>query len=186
MPLGPTLDQRPTSVIVSPWSYEGPFGDATRRAVNTAGYASTAWGTANTLGLFFPVMCETPFTIVKFWTHNGATANGNVDVGLYSDSFTRLLSTTPTAQSGTSVLQDLDVTDTTFPAGRYYIALALTSATGTIVGGAATTKEAVQAAGAFQVNTLTSGTLPSSVTPAVFATLLLVPNFGFSQRTLVA
>lgn len=186
MPLSSTVDQRPTSVMVSPFSYEGPFSDATRRPANVAGHSSTAWGTANTLALFFPVMCETPFTIVKFWTHNGATASGNVDVGLYSDAFVRLLSTTPVAQTGTSVLQDLDVTDTRFPAGRYYIALSLTSATGTILSAAATTVQGVQEAGAFQA-TVASGTLPAGpVTPVVFATLAAVPNFGFSQRTLVA
>lgn len=70
--------------------------------------------------------------VKQLWVANGATASGNIDVGIYTPDGTRLVSSGSTAQSGTSTLQVFDVTDTTLAPGYYYIAVAMDNTTGTI------------------------------------------------------
>jgi hypothetical protein len=53
---------------------------------------------------------------------NGATASGNMDVGIYDYAGTRLVSSGSTAQSGTSAFQDFDITDTLLGPGIFYLA----------------------------------------------------------------
>lgn len=62
----------------------------------------------------------------------GATANGNLDAGIYDRDGDLIVSTGSVAQGATSSLQELDITDTTLEPGLYYMAVQLSSATGTI------------------------------------------------------
>lgn len=70
--------------------------------------------------------------VKQLWVANGATASGNIDVGIYNPDGVRLVSSGSTAQSGTNTLQVFDVTDTTLTRGYYYIAVAMDNATGTL------------------------------------------------------
>ncbi len=96
------------------------------------GSSSGAWPTANK-AFFLPVRIDHEIVITKFFTANGATASGNLDVGLYTLDGTRLLSTGTTAQAGTTTIQVIDVTDTLVARGNYYLALAHSSTAGTYI-----------------------------------------------------
>jgi hypothetical protein len=178
VPLVTPVLYRPTSLFVSPLSFEGLGMEM--RHIQTASTTSTAWGSA-TLAVYVPIICPGPFTVAKFWTYNGGTASGNTDVGLYDQNGNRLLNTGGTLQSGTSTLQEFDVTDTRFPAGRYYLALANSSATATFHCFTASSDDAAIISGLAQE---ASATLPATATFAAYAQTF-IPLFGFTQRTLV-
>jgi hypothetical protein len=130
--------------------------------------ASTAWGTAN-LGVYIPVYISAPIKIQKMSVLNGATAAGNTDVGIYDEDMARLVSIGPTAQSGTSVVQTFDVTDTFLNPGAYFLALASTDATATFIAGAFVNTARGRVCCCLQETGLSSGTLPATATPAAFA-----------------
>lgn len=77
-----------------------------------------------------------PFVLVadgiveKITVANGTVVSGNVDVGIYNEAYTRLVSSGSTAQAGTSALQIFDITDTPLKAGRYYMAFCMDNTTG--------------------------------------------------------
>ena len=99
--------------------------------------ASAAWPVANT-AYYFPFTVADTVTFTRGHLYNGATATGNVDIGIYSESGTRLASTGATAQAGTSAVQTIAFTaSVTLTPGRYYMGLSLSSATGTVFGGGA-------------------------------------------------
>lgn len=76
---------------------------------------------------------ESPVTVYNIAFENGGTVNGNVDVGIYNEAGTLLVSSGSTAQSGASVVQVVGITDTFLPAGGYFMAFASDSATATFM-----------------------------------------------------
>lgn len=121
-----------------------------------------------------PFHLEEPIIITKLFCINGATVNGNFDIGIYSSSFVRLLSTGSTAQAGTNAIQAIDVTDTVIGPGDFYMALATGSATATFfTQNIATTPG--QRSGMLMQNTAFA--LPATLTP-ITITSGLTPIFG--------
>jgi hypothetical protein len=113
--------QRPGEITINPWSYQS-LGPALF-AMTLGTPASQNFVTAN-LAVFIPFWVPEPVVITKMGWGNGAAVAGNIDVGIYSEAGTRLVSSGTTAQSGTTVMQIVNVTDTTLPRGRYYLAMA--------------------------------------------------------------
>lgn len=99
---------------------------------HAAGYTSAAWASANR-ALFIPFRSVSPFVAKKLFAYNGATASGNIDVGIYDHTGRRLVSAGSTAQAGTSALQVFDITDTLIGVGRFYLGIALDNTTGTLM-----------------------------------------------------
>ncbi len=97
----------------------------------TAGAASTAWGTAN-LARFYLLRLPFMYPMRRMFVANGATISGNVDVGIYTQAGTKIWTSGSTAQSGASVLQYFNATDTLLMPGTYILALAMSSATATV------------------------------------------------------
>lgn len=154
-------------------------------AAAMAAPASAALGTAN-LARGFPFLLPEPATVAKVWWYNGATANGNVDVGIYSEDGRLLMSVGSTAQGTASVLQEAVPTGTlTLGRGKFYMALATSSTTATFftVGGSvASNLQLLKGAGCFQA--ASAFALPSTIAFAALAAAL-VPICGFSARSLV-
>lgn len=113
-------------VVVSGWHVWG-FAP---KIQNDFPAGAVAWPTANK-ALYHPIEIPSPVTIYKFWSLNGTGASGNIDIGIYDETGTRLLSTGSTAFSA-SVLQQIDVTDTVISPGRYFLAMAASSTVPTV------------------------------------------------------
>ena len=149
-------------------------------AVRLASAASAAFPTTNQ-AFFMPLFMGAPITIAQLFVWNGATVSGNVDVGVYAEDGTRLVSSGSTAQAGTSVLQVFDVTDTVIGPGNYYLALACDNTTATI------TRVTVALSVARLHGNLTQASAFPLPTLATFATVAggFTPIMGFTPRTVI-
>lgn len=135
----------------------------------TVGASGDGYPAANR-AIFVPFRLGFGSTLKRLFWMNGTAVSGNVCIGLYNASFTRLLTSGSVAQVGTSVVQVYDPTDTPLVAGLYYIGIALdngsgrlafyTFGEGSINDGAA----ALRAAGVFKQNT--AFPLPNPAVPA--------------------
>jgi len=100
----------------------------------TAGaHSSSVWPSVNAV-LFMPFEVSEPVVVTKLAWHNGGTANGNVDAGIFTLDGVKIVGVGNTAQAGTSALQEGNITDTLLPEGRYLFGLKLDGAAGTIFG----------------------------------------------------
>lgn len=144
---------------------------------SAAAPASTAWGTTN-LAIYVPFSVAAPYLVRKCWWLNGTTANGNVDCGVYTWGGARLLSAGATAQAGTSVVQSAAPSGGSMllMPGSYFMALALSSATGTIF--ARTLGSARAGAILGMAEQTTAEPLPATATFATFSTQQMLPIFG--------
>jgi hypothetical protein len=93
--------------------------------------SAAAWPASNR-AYYVPVSIFSTVTVVKMFVINGGTASGNIDVGIYDAGGARLVSIGSTAQSGTSAIQEFNITDTTLNPGLYYLACAMDNTTGTL------------------------------------------------------
>lgn len=148
--------------------------------LTAASFTSAAWPTANK-AFFVPVWVARQTTLVKAFVYNGATASGNLDIGLYLPNGTQVVSLGSTAQSGTSALQELNITDTTIGPGLYYMALAMDGTTGTAFRATVGSTRG----GAMGIYEMTSAfALPATATYAT-NTASYLPLFGFTTRSVV-
>ena len=143
--------------------------------------ASGGWPQSNR-AIFVPFRLTSPFSVSTMWWENGATATGNVDIGIYTEDGTRLVSSGSTAQTGTNTTQSVTVTTTQLGPGLFYLALALSSSSGTIfrnTGGGIQNQRVMglaQQASAFP--------LPATATLAVMTTAYL-PQCGMTGRSFI-
>lgn len=142
--------------------------------------SSLAWPTANR-AVFVPFRISAPLLVRQLFVQNGSAVSGNIDLGVYDAVGTRIVSSGSTAQSGTSVLQVIDITDTQLGPGLFYFAVAIDNTTGTVTRissaiAAAQMTGAVQMASAFP--------LPATATFAAIATGV-VPVIGASGRSVL-
>lgn len=148
--------------------------------IPTGAPASATWPSANR-AILCPIYIDSYGTVVKLWTANGATASGNFDIGLYDESFARLVSIGATAQSGTAAIQAFDITDTPVRPGRYYLGISSSAATGTLVR-VSPALGYLRAVGMVQM--ASAHPLPSTVTPAT-VTSSYAPLAGLTYRVTI-
>lgn len=185
MTYGPDVAVAPNPTVISPFSplscgYE-IAGDQPSPPV------SAAWSLAKRV-VYVPFYLQRPFIGVKMFTLNGATAAGNVDIGVYSATSsnlpgTKLVAMGSTAQSGTNAIQVYDITDTTFLAGAYFLALTLDGTTGTIFRTGFTLTTILRTMACYQEATGTFG-LPTTATPATVSSNTM-PVFGLTSTVTV-
>ena len=139
---------------------------------------SAIWPTAN-LALFIPLYLPESITTTKLFWGNGDVVSGNVDMGIYQTSGTRLASTGSTAQAGTSGPQSVALA-TTLPTGTYYLALAMNNITGRMTRSTGVNVGLARAAG--MMEQASAFPLPAAAT---FATLTTnyVPSLGLVLRS---
>lgn len=128
---------------------------------------------------FYPFTLSEPFTVVKAGWINGATVNGNVDIGVYSENGTKIWSSGSTAQSGTSAGQAVTPTAFTLPPGKYYMAISSDSATATFL--AMSGGEVARAMGILIQSVFPLPSTMGSVT-AISATKTRSPHSPFLSR----
>ncbi len=107
-------------------------GGFTQKVVNVSFFSLTGNGSsggavANNDAFYLPIDVTGDMTITKISLYI-ATSSGNIDVGLYDSSGTRLVSKGSTASPGTGV-QTLTVASTSISAGQHYLALAVDNTT---------------------------------------------------------
>lgn len=139
--------------------------------------------------LYVPWYVMEPCTVSEVFWLNGATALGNVTVGVYGSTSdltpgSKLCACAATAQSGTSAIQTAAVTDTAIPVGLNWIAIHGTSSTGTFFRQSYMTVAFARSLGLCSESVVT--TLPTTATP-VGTTTNEIPQFGVMilPRTLV-
>lgn len=95
--------------------------------------ASAVWTASNRAHLM-PFRLSRPFVVTQMAFMNGATASGNIDVGIYDASGTRIISAGGVAQNGAilSAQQTFDVTDVVVGPGLFYVAGVMDNTTGTV------------------------------------------------------
>lgn len=145
---------------ISPFCVDAMFMNFRSNATNIGTGTLT-----NTLVYLYPFRLSIEFPITFFWWVNGATVNGNVDMGVYDDSGSNLLvSIGSTAQSGTNTLQTVAASFNLGP-GRYYLGFATSSTTATFAR-QTNSVASTQAAGFRQHTTSAAANvpLPSSLT----------------------
>lgn len=139
---------------------------------------SATWPT-NNLAVYAPIAVPHRFTVGRFLWVNGANLTGSADVGLYSATGSRLMSTGATARAGATAVQYVGVTDQSFPPGHYYLALVGASTTGSYLAAQLANQYEVRMSGWLQ-EVLGSTTLPTTMTPVSF-TGANAFGFGFTQ-----
>jgi hypothetical protein len=80
--------------------------------------------------LYIPVLLEHPMQVTEVFWRNGGTVNGNVDVGVYTDTGIRLGNAGTTAQAGASAVQSVSVSFLA-PRGVLYMAFTTSSTSAT-------------------------------------------------------
>lgn len=141
-------------------------------------FTGNSWP-ANNRAIYVPIAVPAQFTVARFFVGN-SNATGNVDLGLYTFDGTRLISTGSTARAGTNVVQYIDVTNQSFPAGSYYLAMVLSTTSGSVLasGGPPIVAE-LQTCGILQED-LGATALPATMSPAAYTSLITF-GFGFTQ-----
>lgn len=143
------------------------------------GNASAVWPEAN-LAIYMPFRTAQPCVISQLFVLNGAAVSGNIDVGVYNEDFTRLVSSGSTAQAGTSVLQVFNITDIYIDAGVYYMGVAKDDIIGT-TNRFGFNLGVMRALGLAQQSTAFA--LPAVATP-VSLSMAYMPYCGFATRSL--
>lgn len=168
----------PTPITMSPQSLLSVGQDIAANATTAA--ASGTYPSANR-AILIPFDITEDITITQLWAYNGATASGNIDVGIYDDAFGRVVSSGTTAQAGTNVLQVFNITDTPLTAGQYYFAVAMDNTTGTLFR-QTVSAENMRTMGCFQM--ASAFVLPSTVTPAAVASAFM-PRIGWTRKAVI-
>lgn len=172
-------DGLPTLPCVTPFSPEAFGGSLLSSGSAAAGSAALSSQVAR----FFPWTIEIATLIVKGFCLNGTTATGNTDVGVYDHEFNLIVASGATAQSGTSVIQEFDITDTWLDPGRYWMAI-VNSSTGTAFA-RSIADEIMLGTAVFLVQTGQSS-LPSPASPSrTTEATVIMPIFGFSTSTVI-
>jgi hypothetical protein len=178
-------------------AYDAPAtGALTPLVISVASRCAGTWTMSGATGLTVPVSSTTvandavyvpvwvPQTavFVSGYVFNGSAANGAVswDVGIYSESGTKLGSTGATAANSNSALQRAALSaSVTLTPGRYYIACAHSAAVANAVFAWAAQVPNGRWAGMYLQ--ATAYTLPSPATFATWASKIL-PVFGIGQQ----
>lgn len=134
----------------------------------------------------FPFRLGQGVFLREFLIFNGSAAGGNVDMGVYTSAFARLISTGSVAGSGNSAWQVMDVTDTELlPNVTYYLVMARDNATANRQRSFSGSLSAGQnALAGVQDSTTDAFPLPDPLTNmGAAATITQIPIMGFSCRT---
>jgi hypothetical protein len=137
---------------------------------------------SSNLAIYVPFVLRRQITAAQLFWYNGATVSGNVDIGIYTAGGARLVSSGSTAQANASVLQVVDITDTTIGPGLFRLALAMNNTTGTLISVATGLLGFLSAMGVTQQ--ATAFALPANSTIAT-ATFDYLPVFGLTTGSVI-
>jgi hypothetical protein len=116
--------------VITPFSWESQ--GAAFQVTNQTFATAASYAPGSNLALYVPFRLYERATAVKMSALVGTTSNGNMDAGIYDANRNRIVNSGSTAQGSTSSITEFDITDTTLEAGYYYMAVQLSSGTGTL------------------------------------------------------
>lgn len=163
---------RPTSIVVSTFSFEGLGYD------RSSGGGVGSGAVSGSVALYVPIEILQPSTFNSAMWCNGAGTSGTVEVGVYTDNWTLLTSTGAVAQSGANTAQRASMTSFTLRPSRYYLAFVCSSVIATFIGHSVSQKRWPMLGVSQQSS---ASPLPATATPAL-CTADFVPNFGIARR----
>ncbi len=144
---------------------------------------STVWPAANE-AIYIPFTVSVPFLAARMFIYNGATVNGNVDLGIYDVDGNTIITKGTTAQAGTSALQFLDITDTTLNPGVYYMGASMDlSGAGTATSFAVAPNNLTITRTAGVLSQSTAHPLPTTTATFAAAQHAYIPVIGVTSRT---
>jgi hypothetical protein len=129
---------------------------------------------AVTTAYYMPIRVPTGCVVRRLWWANGATAAGNVSLGIYASTANgspgaKVIECGATAQGTILQVQFVDVTDTVIPPGLYWIAICASDAAATFMVSRPGLVR-IDAALTYKEAGVTVGTLPATATPAMAST----------------
>lgn len=156
---------------------QGPFNLFNQMRLIGGTPGSTAWTSSNR-ALYIPFALPVPTLVRRLWVAIGATGGTNsVDLGIYSDTGTRLVSHGGTTAGTANQVQFLDVTDTIIGPGAFYMACAMNGTTATTIRITAS-NEWPKAFGILMQ--ASAYPLPATATFATVASMNVIPIIGFA------
>lgn len=181
----------------------GPPPASLPQTVEIVGTASPIMSTANVASIFgatgviavawpsgnkpfaIPFCLNEPATAYQIGWRNSSAGN-NIDVGIYTRDWVRLVSSGSVATSGNNALQFANITDTILPRGHYYLVVCRDATSGDMYGWT----PAPTLAGNKLMGIMDSGTnafpLPDPLTNMVrAATFTIMPRMYIALRLLV-
>jgi hypothetical protein len=164
------------------WHIITPFSPPVAVFAASLPTSAAVWPAAN-LAIYVPIRIPWTAIVRKAVIFNGSAVSGNLDIGLYTGTGTRLWSSGSTAQSGTLQEQVVDVSpDITIAPGLYFSALSLDNTTGTIL----RNNSNVQLQMVSGIYTESSGfALPATATFAIDYTNAFQPLTGWALEATV-
>lgn len=165
--------------IITPLSFTS-IGEVFWGSRNTI-VGSVAWPTAN-LAIYIPFYIYTPRIITTISWINITAGTDSVDVGIYGQDGSKLVSSGSVLTSGSSAVQTADITDTTLNPGFYYMAMAVNGTTATFRFPSSITAPQAEAFGIYEQTSAFN--LPSTATFAVSSRTIL-PIIALSTHTTV-
>lgn len=142
---------------------------------------STAW-LSNNRAVYIPFRLAARVKITDGFVQNGSTANTNIDLGIYDEKGTLIVSSGTVGQSGTSQKQTIALTDTIIGPGLFYMALAFSATTGTVFARTFTLRT-MRAIGYAEQDSAFN--LPTSATFAAPSADAILPVFGLIGNRVV-
>lgn len=168
----------PPPPTISPTSWEAGAGPGAMGPAN----GNTTWPTTN-MAIAYPIFLTSEFPLLFFWWVNGATVNGNTDVGVYTaeETPTKLASTGSKVNTGTHTCQSAAPSAAiTLTPGMYYLVMVTDSATQTFYRSNNNTQQLLQAWGYFR-QASANVPLPATLTPAAVNFSSYAPWFGIAS-----
>lgn len=146
--------------------------------------SNSSWGVANK-AFYFPVRLRRAMTIKQVWVLTGTTPTGNIDVGVFNgDNWqvgASLALNGAVAQGSASVIQKFNITDIPCYAGqKLFVGISCSSASSQVY--AVGTSQLANARGMNCFQQTSAHPLPSTPTPAVIATNVIIPMFALVGR----
>lgn len=158
-----TIPRWPTLGTITPFSAESLGMPLKNAGIFVSALASAAFPTAANRVYYYPFRIYEPSLAVEIGFVNGATASGNLDVGIYDWEGNRIVNSGSTAQTGTSTFQVFNITDTLLQPGRYFMAFTHSNTTGTVMSVTAA-DELIIPGGLFYLETTGAFGLPATAT----------------------
>lgn len=173
---------------IATYSLDAIGSEITSSAVTALSSLASAINPVTSTAYFVPFCLGHPVSVSRVFSINGTTAQGSIDVGIYDEDGTYIISSGSTTQTGTSNLQFVTITNTVIGPGRFYLAVSLNTTQGTILRGLWTTTTQGTIAGmkylfdTFPLPTtgVTFTNLTNTYAVLPFRALAYIPVIGFT------